>query len=148
MALDRFTSALDAMLEQARALLSAVDSADGLEQLRVRFVGAKNGELKAVQKMLGDVSAADKPAAGKRFNETRDALQSAIDSATERLGRGGATKVAGPLIDPTLPGVRPRVGVVHPSRKRSSISRRSWDASVSRSPRDLKSKMSGTILWP
>jgi phenylalanyl-tRNA synthetase alpha chain len=114
MALDRFTSALDAMLEQARALLSAVDSADGLEQLRVRFVGAKNGELKAVQKMLGDVSAADKPAAGKRFNETRDALQSAIDSATERLGRGGATKVAGPLIDPTLPGVRPRVGVVHP----------------------------------
>jgi phenylalanyl-tRNA synthetase alpha chain len=114
MALDRFTSALEAMLEQARALLSAVDSADGLEQLRVRFVGAKNGELKAVQKMLGDVPTADKPAAGKRFNETRDALQSAMDAAAERLGRGGATKVDGPVNDPTLPGVRPRVGVVHP----------------------------------
>lgn len=114
MALDRFTSALESMLEEARVLLSAVDSADGLEQLRVRFVGAKNGELKAVQKMLGDVPVADKPAAGKRFNETRDALQSAMDSAAERLGRSGATKPAGPRIDPTLPGVRPRVGVVHP----------------------------------
>jgi phenylalanyl-tRNA synthetase alpha chain len=113
MALERFVSALESMLEEARASLSSVETSEALEQLRVRFVGAKNGALKSIQKMLAEISIEDKPAAGKRFNEVRDAVQSALDEATARLG-GGAAKVSGPAIDPTLPGLRPRMGVVHP----------------------------------
>ncbi|MEI8212612.1 MAG: phenylalanine--tRNA ligase subunit alpha [Planctomycetota bacterium] len=113
MALDRFISALESMLEEARASLKAVDSNETLEQLRVRFVGAKNGALKALQKGLADVPAADKPAAGKRFNEIRDSLQSAIDEAAANIG-GLSVKSSGPANDPTLPGTRPRMGVLHP----------------------------------
>lgn len=114
MALERFVSALESMLEEARASLSSVETSEALEQLRVRFVGAKNGALKSIQKMLSEIAVEDKPAAGKRFNEIRDAVQTALDEAAARLGGGSATKSSGPSIDPTLPGLRPRMGVVHP----------------------------------
>ncbi|MFN7731585.1 MAG: phenylalanine--tRNA ligase subunit alpha [Pirellula sp.] len=114
MALERFVSALESMLEEARASLSSVETSEALEQLRVRFVGAKNGALKTIQKMLSEIAVEDKPAAGKRFNEIRDAVQSALDEAAARLGGGNASKSSGPAIDPTLPGLRPRMGVVHP----------------------------------
>jgi len=89
MALDRFVNSLETMLEEARASLQSVESADALEQLRVKFVGAKNGALKSVQKMLAEVAPEDRPAAGKRFNEVREALQAALDGAAERFSSGG-----------------------------------------------------------
>lgn len=115
MALDQFLSALDNMLGEARACLSSVDSAEVLEELRVKYTGAKNGALKTVQKMLGSIGVPDKPAAGKRFNEVRDAIEDLLSQAALRLGSGSsAPKTSGPLFDPTLPGLRPRLGTVHP----------------------------------
>lgn len=119
MSLDRFVQSLDVMLEEARALLSSADSADTLETLRVRFTGAKSGELKSVQKGMAQIAPEDRPAAGKRFNEVRDALQQLLDEAGQRLaGQGlggvGKPKSSRAAIDPTLPGLRPRVGVMHP----------------------------------
>jgi phenylalanyl-tRNA synthetase alpha chain len=114
MSLDRFVQSLDAMLEEARVLLTSAESADGIEALRVRFTGAKSGELKLVQKGMGQIAPEDRPAAGKRFNEVRDALQQLLDEATDRLGGTGKTKTSRVAIDPTLPGLRPRVGVIHP----------------------------------
>jgi phenylalanyl-tRNA synthetase alpha chain len=114
MALDRFVNSLETMLEEARVSLQSVDSAEALEQLRVKFVGAKNGALKSVQKMLSEVAPEDRPAAGKRFNEVREALQAALDGASDRFASGGAAKSAQPATDPTLPGLRPRIGSVHP----------------------------------
>nr|MCU0708077.1 phenylalanine--tRNA ligase subunit alpha [Pirellula sp.] len=114
MSLDRFVQSLDAMLEEARALLSSADSADALETLRVRFTGAKSGELKTVQKGMGQIAPEDRPAAGKRFNEVRDALQHLLDEAGNRLGSASKSKTTRIATDPTLPGLRPRVGVVHP----------------------------------
>ena len=114
MALDRFVNSLETMLEEARVSLQSVESAEALEQLRVKFVGAKNGALKSVQKMLADIAPEDRPAAGKRFNEVREALQAALDGAAERFASGIAVKSTQPAIDPTLPGLRPRIGAVHP----------------------------------
>jgi len=115
MALDQFLSALDSMLGEARACLSSVDSAEVLEELRVKYTGAKNGALKTVQKMLGAIAVVDKPAAGKRFNEVRDAIEDLLSQAADRLGAGTSVpKTSGPLFDPTLPGLRPRIGTVHP----------------------------------
>jgi phenylalanyl-tRNA synthetase alpha chain len=114
MSLDRFVQSLDAMLEEARALLSSANSADALEALRVRFTGAKSGELKSVQKGMAQIAPEDRPAAGKRFNEVRDALQQLLDDASDRLGGTSQAKASRIAIDPTLPGLRPRVGVIHP----------------------------------
>jgi phenylalanyl-tRNA synthetase alpha chain len=114
MTLDQFVRSLDAMLEEARALHSSANSAEELEALRVRFTGAKSGELKGIQKGMAELGSEDRPAAGKRFNEVRESLQALMDDAAGRLGGGGQAKVSRSRMDPTLPGLRPRIGVVHP----------------------------------
>lgn len=115
MSLLEFTSALEQLAAEAEQSLASVADVAGLEELRVRFVGAKNGQLKSIQKMLGSIPVDEKPAAGKQFNEARDRVQSALDAAQARLAAGGVTpKAKGPLPDPTLPGLRPTLGHLHP----------------------------------
>jgi phenylalanyl-tRNA synthetase alpha chain len=114
MALDQFLTALDSMLGEARACLETVDSAEALEQLRVKYTGAKSGALKSVQKMLAGIEVKDKPAAGKRFNEVRDGIEAALSQAAQRLGCSSQQESSGPVLDPTLPGLRPRLGTIHP----------------------------------
>ena len=114
MALDQFVSALDSMLQEACASLLEVQSSEALEQLRVKYTGAKSGALKSVQKMLGSIDVKDKPAAGKKFNEVRDGIEAALADASQRLGGGSSKPVSGVSFDPTLPGLRPRLGTIHP----------------------------------
>jgi phenylalanyl-tRNA synthetase alpha chain len=115
MSLTDFVSALDLLATEAEQSLASVSDIAGLEDLRVRFVGAKNGQLKSIQKMLGTVPADQKREAGMRFNEVRDRVQTAFDAAQGRLNAGGVVASAkGPLPDPSLPGIRPTLGHLHP----------------------------------
>ncbi len=115
MSLLEFTSALEQLATEAEQSLATVADVATLEELRVRFVGAKNGQLKSIQKMLGTIPNDQKPAAGKQFNEVRDRIQTALDNAQSRLSSGSTSpKAKGPLPDPTLPGIRPTLGHLHP----------------------------------
>ena len=86
-----------------------------VEAARIEFLGAKSGRLKEVQKGLGGVDKADKPAAGKRFNAVKQQIEAALEEA-QRARRPRGTKAARPAVafDPTVPGVRPRLGHLHP----------------------------------
>ena len=88
MALADFLSELDCLARDATAAFAAAGDAAALEAARVEFLGAKSGRLKAVQKGLGPVDKADKPAAGKRFNEVKQAIEAAHEAAVERLASG------------------------------------------------------------
>ena len=115
MSLQNFVDSLDALFDEAKQSLDSVASSDQLEALRVKFVGAKNGAIKTVQKMMIAIESEHRPAAGKRFNEVRDGIQSALDAASERLAGTGLQKVTNEQrIDPTLPGIRPVLGYLHP----------------------------------
>ena len=115
MSLQNFVDSLDGLLDEAKLSLDAVASSEELEALRVKFIGAKNGAIKAVQKLMGAIETEHRPAAGKRFNEVRDALQSALESASKRLGNASSQKRSNEYcIDPTLPGIRPILGQLHP----------------------------------
>ncbi len=115
MSLPAFLTALDTLAAEASHSLTAVSDVEKLEELRVRFTGAKNGQLKSIQKLMGNLQADERPAAGKRFNEVRDAVQAAIDEACSRMNSSPIPHRAnGPRIDPTLPGLRPRLGHLHP----------------------------------
>ena len=108
-----FLAQLDQLCGAACAAFEGARDRESLEAARVEYLGAKSGRLKDVQKGLGTLAAAEKPAAGKRFNEVKQTIEAAHNAADERLKR--SSSVTGKSIfDPTLPGVRPRVGHLHP----------------------------------
>jgi len=114
MTLAEFLADLDRLLTEGQAAFSSAADATALEAARVEFLGAAKGRLKSVQKGLGAVAKEDKPAAGKRFNEVKTAVESAFDAAQERIQSAGAKKKEGPQFDPTLPGAPLRIGKLHP----------------------------------
>ncbi len=116
MTLDEFLQQLDDLATAATEAFAAAADAASLEATRVDFVGAKSGRLKTAQKGLGAVDPADRPQAGKHFNEVKARIEAAFENASERLAAKGATAVgpAAELFDPTLPGNRPRLGHLHP----------------------------------
>jgi phenylalanyl-tRNA synthetase alpha chain len=111
--LDTFLAELERLRsDAATALAAAVDDA-AVEAARIEFAGARSGRLKAVQKALGGIPAADKPAAGRHFNDTKAAVAALLESAQSRLGGGGGAEPAD-AIDVTLPGDAIPLGHLHP----------------------------------
>ncbi|MCA9234003.1 MAG: phenylalanine--tRNA ligase subunit alpha [Planctomycetales bacterium] len=104
---------LNALSAEADASFASAADAAALEAARVEYLGAKAGRLKAVQQGLGKVDKADKPAAGKRFNEVKQAIEAAFAAAQERQSRG-AVVAEREAFDVTLPGRPVRLGRLHP----------------------------------
>lgn len=114
MALADFLQQLDDLAAQAVQVFGSAANAEALEAARVEFLGAKQGRLKAAQKGMGEIDKADRPAAGKRFNEAKEQIEAAFKAATERAATPVAAKISEPLFDPTVPGTAFRLGRLHP----------------------------------
>jgi phenylalanyl-tRNA synthetase alpha chain len=114
MSLADFVQELDVLARDATAAFAAAADSSALENARIEFLGAKSGRLKAVQKGLGAVDKANKPAAGKRFNEVKQSIESAFESAKTRQAGAATSTVQARQFDPTAPGVRRRLGRLHP----------------------------------
>ncbi len=113
MSLQAFLTTLDTLESEATSAFETANDADALEAARIQYLGQKSGALKEVQKQMGSIDPSDRPSAGKRLNEFKSNLQAAFDSSKQRL-LGGETESFDPTFDPTLPGVRPHIGHVHP----------------------------------
>jgi len=113
MSLQPFLDRLNQLQTDAQTAFDEAGDADTLEAARVTFLGAKNGQFKDVQKMLGGIDAADKRAAGMRLNEVKQAINSAFENAQSQLSDGGGSQMD-PGFDPSLPGLRPGFGHIHP----------------------------------
>jgi phenylalanyl-tRNA synthetase alpha chain len=111
-ALAEFLARLDALAAQAQSDFTSAADASALETARVAYLGAKAGKLRDAQKGLGAVAGPDKPAAGKKFNDAKTAIEAAFTAAQERLGSGKV--VATKAFDVTLPGRPRRLGHLHP----------------------------------
>jgi phenylalanyl-tRNA synthetase alpha chain len=115
MALGEFLQQLDDLAGDADTAFSTATDSDQLEAARVEFLGAKSGRLKATQKQLGSVDKADKPVAGKRFNEIKQRVDGAFKAAKERIASGGVVSGAsGEFFDVSRPGVPSELGHLHP----------------------------------
>ena len=110
--LDTFRDELDRLRSDAAAALKDAADAVALEAARVEFAGARSGRLKAAQKLLGEIPVADKPAAGRLFNDAKTAVATLLEAAQARL----AEAVADPAeaLDVTLPGEPVPLGRLHP----------------------------------
>ncbi len=113
MQLDQLLEALDRLVLEAEAALGAASDSASLEAARVQFAGARSGQLKSLQKEVGNLPGPDKRAGYVKFNEVKDRIQAALDAATVRVESGADAPLPTGL-DPTLPGVRRRLGHVHP----------------------------------
>lgn len=96
----RMIERLDEIEREGLAELEGADSGDAVERWRIAYLGAK-GRLKAAMPLMKDVPAAQKPAVGKRLNEVKRALESAL--AAKQEAAGGAA--GGPALDLTEPGL-------------------------------------------
>lgn len=99
------------------ASLSAIQSAesvDGLENLRVKYLG-KKGELTSILKQMGGLSEEERPIIGQLANEVRESLANSIDSRREELSQKMLEmKLRSEKIDVTIPGKVVAVGKKHP----------------------------------
>jgi phenylalanyl-tRNA synthetase alpha chain len=116
MALADFLGQVDELVAQAVRAFDLATDGPALEAARVEFLGAKQGRIKAVQKAMGGLDKSERPAAGKRFNEVKDQIESAFQAATQRLSQSQVkrTAITQPQFDPTLPGSPLRIGRLHP----------------------------------
>jgi phenylalanyl-tRNA synthetase alpha chain len=92
---------LQELVKSALAEVAAVEDTEALERWRVRYLGTK-GRLKALMPLMRDVPGPDKPAVGKRLNEVKQALESALAARALALAD---TASPGPAIDVTEPGL-------------------------------------------
>ncbi|QDV25630.1 phenylalanine--tRNA ligase subunit alpha [Aureliella helgolandensis] len=115
MELDEFLTTLETLAKQAEQAFTDAVEQELFEAARVQFMGARSGQMKTLQKLMGGLSKEDRPAGGKKLNEVKNRIQAAMESASQRLdvaGTGGSK--SGPMIDATLPGERRHLGRVHP----------------------------------
>jgi len=103
--LDNFFSIILAQFDQDAAKAVSVEA---LEQLRIRWIGRKQGLLTKVGEVLKGAPAESRREVGQRFN----ALKSTIEPRCE-LGLKPAPR-ADESIDITLPGTRRALGAEHP----------------------------------
>ena len=67
---------LEAIKAEALAKIESANDLDALNDIKVAVLG-KKGELTAVLKMMGKLSAEERPAMGQAANEVRAALEEA-----------------------------------------------------------------------
>jgi len=114
MVVAEFLAELDQLSCDALAAFQSAGDAAALEAARIEFLGMKGGRLKSAQKGLGAVDKADKPKAGQRFNQLKQQIEVALEAAQARVTRGAGLTADGSRFDPSVPGIRPRLGHLHP----------------------------------
>ena len=102
--------------QAAQALESAADP-KALDDLRVKYLG-KKGELTAILKQMGSLSAEERPKVGAFANEVRAAIENLIEQRSNALKiQMQEKKLTEEKLDVTLPGKAAPLGKSHPLNK-------------------------------
>jgi len=105
---------LDTIVKDALASLAAITDAAALEQAKARYLG-RAGALTDLQKSLGKLPAAERPAMGARFNAAKAQIEAALQAQRELIqSRKLGAQLAQEALDVTLPGRGPGRGGPHP----------------------------------
>ncbi|MCL2368652.1 MAG: phenylalanine--tRNA ligase subunit alpha [Oscillospiraceae bacterium] len=108
---------LTALEQEALSAIGAASDLSALEDLRVRFLG-KKGELTAILKQMGGLSAEERPVIGQLANALREQITEAITQRREALESADLdARLVAERIDITIPGTRATVGRQHVMRR-------------------------------
>jgi phenylalanyl-tRNA synthetase alpha chain len=105
---------LEAIRQEAQQALTASETLEQLEQLRVKYLG-KKGPIPQVLGGMGKLDAADRPRIGALANEVKEAIQQALDHQRSELQAAAIqAKLEAETLDVTMPGVFRPQGRIHP----------------------------------
>ena len=105
---------LEAIAKQALEELKGAQDLKVLDAVRVKYLG-KKGELTAILKQMGKLSAEERPVMGQLANEVRAQIEQAIEKAQQDMAqRLIAAKLEKEQIDVTMPGQKVLLGKQHP----------------------------------
>lgn len=105
---------LEQIKSEALSMLAKIDTQKELEEMRVKYLG-KKGELTAVLKQMGKLSAEERPVIGQLANEVRQTLEKVIDESAAKIERAMLeARLESEAIDVTVPGKRLEEGKRHP----------------------------------
>ena len=105
---------LEEIKAAVESVLSDINDMDALGQVRIKYLG-KKGELTAVLKGMGKLSAEERPVIGALANEIRSNLENEIDEKKAQLAaKAEEAQLAAEVIDVTMPGKKPSIGKLHP----------------------------------
>ena len=100
------------MKEEALAALAAPEA--DLEALRIRYLG-KKGELTAVLRGMGKLTAEERPVIGQIANEVRETIENELTARAQQQKTAAlAARLAAEKLDVTVPGTTPEMGHIHP----------------------------------
>ena len=105
---------LDQIKQDALDALKSIGSAEELDSLRVKYLG-KKGEITAILKQMGKLSAEERPVIGQMANQIRAEIEDSIASAQNTLkAKMLEQKLKAEKLDVTIPGTEISHGHKHP----------------------------------
>ena len=105
---------LEQIKQQALSALDVADTPATLDEVRVKFLG-KKGELTAVLKQMGKLSAEERPIMGQMANAVRAEIEARLEECKESVNaKVLEAKLANEAIDVTIPGEPVALGHQHP----------------------------------
>ena len=105
---------LQQILDQALQQFAVISDEAELEQVKARYLG-KEGSLTVLLKGLGKLSAQERPAAGARINQVKQAIEASLQQRRDALlQKKLAQQLAAESLDVTLPGRGLSTGGLHP----------------------------------
>jgi len=98
----------------AKEELASCTEIKALDDLRIKYLG-KKGELTAILKQMGKLSAEERPVIGQLANKVRADIEEALsEKLTALKASAQAAKIKEESIDITLPGKKQTIGKLHP----------------------------------
>ena len=108
---------LEEIKASVEGVLKNAKDMEALEQIRIKYLG-KKGELTAVLKGMGKLSAEERPKMGALANEIRGRLEKEIDEKKSEIGAAlEKAKLKAEIVDVTMPGKKHKTGKLHPLTK-------------------------------
>jgi len=105
---------LENIKSEAFLKIAEVQDRASLDALRVKYLG-KKGELTAILKQMGKLSAEERPAMGQLANEVRNQIETLIAETDEKIKKAETeAKLINEALDVTMPGEHSKLGHKHP----------------------------------
>jgi len=108
---------LDQLVQVANQAVSDASTIAELDQVRVDYLG-KKGQITALLKGLGKLDPSERPAAGAKINEAKEAVLEKLNAKKEAMEQEAlSAQLMSEAVDVTLPGRGTDLGGLHPVTK-------------------------------